>query len=387
MDKNRYNKMINVVKDEKISVNDLERKNDAKSQVIFHFVVSNPPYQRETGNGAVATYHFIMNIAKLVSKNISMIYPARWTNTGRGEGIAEFRDTELNSTHYQTFIIYSGESDVFEDATIKGGVNYFHWSATETNNTKYFYNDHEQDRTTLLNGQNMMISDPRFSEIIAKVNTKQYFNVMSRNYYGPHLEADYNIERLAKSIDQDAEKINHSKGMKDNSTKIYYSGMGGGIRTIFIPKGSGKYDDSGYKVLVSRTADPDKKRGTLRRQNRIFIIEPGEICGGSFLQAGMYKKEQEAFNAVKYLRSIFGMFLLGAITPTQNTTKSNYYLLPDVDFSSGKILDNDCVIDFDSWIDDQLCKIYGISDDEFSFMRSVVKPWDDSISFFGCDLS
>lgn len=359
------------------------RKNSSKK---FIASFSNPPYNVDTGNGSVAIYHHIMNVAKGVSNNISMIYPARWTSTGRGDGIDAFRDTELNSQHYKTFIIESGESTVFHDANIKGGVNYFHWIHKPGKITEYFYNGHREERTSLLNNKPMMISDPRFSKIVEKVKPNNHITVMSRNHYGMHLEADYNIEKL---IVEDVEKQN-----TNDSTRIYYSGKGGGVRSIFIPKGSGKHPDSGYKAIVSRTADPDKKADSLRRQNRLFIIKPGEIVGGSFLQAGTYETEQEALNAVRYLRTVFASFLLGTITPTQNTTRKNYYLIPDLNFETGEILDKPgTFVNFNNFdetdstisgtgsetLDEQLFKAYGIDEDEQKLMKDSVKPWKTDI--------
>lgn len=338
----------------------------------FNAIVSNPPYQRDTGSGAVAIYHFIMQTAKQVSENISMIYPARWTNTGRGEGLDSFREEELNSKHYSKFIIHSHESEIFEDATIKGGVNYFLWNYKETTNTEYIYDGIIQNRTTLLNGDPMMIVDPRFSKIVEKVKPNNHMVITPRNYYGMHLEADYRIEELASTKNED-----------DTGTRIFYSGKGGGIRQTTIPKNSGKYSDEGYKAIVSRTADPDKRNNTLRRQNRLFIVNPGEIISGSFLQAGKFDSYEEALFCVKYLRTEFAMFLLGIITSTQNTTRANYKLIPDIDFKTGEIKDKPGtfinIFELDS-LNEQLFEIYNISENERELIISSVKPWKDDLS-------
>lgn len=339
---------------------------------FFNLIVSNPPYQKDTGNGAVAVYHHIMNIAQKLGKNISMIYPARWTNTGRGEGLEEFRINELNSKHYRKLIIHSHDSAIFEDATIKGGVNYFWWNHEETDATEYFYNGMKQSRTTLLNNDPMMIVDPRFSLIVEKVKTKNHIIVSARNHYGMHLEADYRIEELAATKDKN-----------DEGTRIYYSGKGGGIRQIVIPKNSGKHSDEGYKTIVSRTADPDRKNNTLRRQNRLFIIKPGEIVSGSFLQVQKFDTYEEAYNCAHYLRTEFAMFLLGIITSTQNTTRGNYRLIPDIDFRTGEIKDKPgTFLNFNNMesLNEQLFNIYELTADERTLILNSVKPWKDDSS-------
>lgn len=355
----------------------------------FNAVVSNPPYQKDTGNGAVAIYHHVMNIAKLISLNISMIYPARWIIGGRGEGIEEFRNEELCSHNYRTFVIYSAESAVFEENNIKGGVNYFHWTKQDNKKTHYVYNTIEEFRITLKNSNSVMILDPRFSKIATKVSPKNHVKVMPRNYYGIHLETDYNIEKLA-------ENFKNSTDNRKESTRIYYSGKLGGVRTAIIPKNSGKHSDDGYKLMVSRTADPDRKNHkTLRRQNRLFLLKPGEISGGSFLQIGLYERKQEALNALKYFRSSFAIFMFGLITPVPSTTRNNYRLIPSVDFSTGIIEDfrNNSEIDpldfseVKETLDTQLFKIYKIDANEQSLIQECVKKWVDEAPDFAFDIT
>lgn len=338
----------------------------------FDAIVSNPPYQRETGSGAVAIYHFVMEIAELLGEHISMIYPARWTNAGRGEGLDNFRKNELNSNHYHKFIIHPQESEIFEDANIKGGVNFFLWDKQETSTTQYIYGGIVQARSTLLNDDPMMIVDPRFSKIVQKTKPENFVIVTPRNYYGPYLEVDYKIEELAST-----------KNADDPGTRIFYSGKSGGVRQIVLPKNPGKHTDDGFKVIASRTADPDKKRNTLRRQNRLFIINPGEIISGSFLQAGKFDTYEEALFCVKYLRTEFAMFLLGVITSAQSTTRGNYKLVPAIDFSTGEIKDKPGVfLDFNKLdtLNEQLFKIYGLTKVEQDLILHSVKPWKDDNS-------
>ena len=339
---------------------------------VFDAVVGNPPYQKDTGSGAVAIYHHVMNTAKEISKNISMIYPARWTNTGRGDGLEAFRDEELTSEHYRKFIIHSHESEIFKDAIIKGGVNYFLWNHQKFPQTEYVYNGTVQMRKTLLNNDPMMIVNPKFSKIVEKVKPIHHLVVCPRNYYGMHLEADYRIEELASTKDD-----------KDEGTRIFYSGKGGGVRQTIIPKNSGKYSDEGYKTIVSRTADPDKRNNTLRRQNRLFIINPGEIVSGSFLQVQKFDTYAEAYNCAKYLRTEFAMFLLGIITSTQNTTRGNYTLIPDIVFETGEIKDKAGVfLNFNNVesLNEQLFNIYELTEDERTLILNSVKPWKDDSS-------
>jgi len=382
----------------KVFVSSSEVKNSIDVQTkTFGAAVSNPPYQKETGNGSIAIYHHFMNVAKVFSKNISMIYPSRWIIGGRGEGVEDFRTCELQSKHYKTFIIDSDEAGVFENNSIKGGVNYFHWTRKVNDKVHYIYNNMFEERKTLINEYEIMVVDPRFSNIVKKVKPVKHITVMPRNYYGIHLETDQSIEKLSLEVPEKQRLSTIGTEDLEHFTRIYYSSNKGGVYTTVIPKNAGKHSDEKYKLMASRTADPDRKNNTLRRQNRLFILKPGEICGGSFLQVGTYNTEESALNALRYMKTVFAMFMFGVITPVPSTVRNNYRLIPDVDFETGFIKDsfdsekNELFrLDFEEkheLLTDQICRIYKIDDEEYDLMEQSVKKWDNSIPSFGYQIA
>lgn len=338
---------------------------------VFDAVVGNPPYQGEDqSNGeAPAIYHLFMDSAKNLGNYVSLIYPSKWTNIEKG-GMGEFAKNELSSLNYVNFFIESDEK-FFGNAIIKGGVCYFLWNRTYSGVTGYSYNGNCSERTSLLNGSKVFIGQSDFNGIVEKVGTVNHLSPKGVSHYG-NIFSEENVKNFALEVNE-----------KIESVRIYYSGKGGGVRESIIPRNKTPRSPAGYKVFISKTADP--MNGSLRRPGKIFTGVPGEICSSSFIPFTDLKTKDEAQNALRYLKTDFAMFLLGAITPTHNSGARVYKLIPDVNFATGEIKDKpgvfiDFTVDTVDEIDDQLAEIYGLTDEERELMRNSIKPWKDKNS-------
>lgn len=342
---------------------DEDEVNDAEEgKKIFDVILSNPPYQVETGSGAVAIYHRFMELSQTLAENVSMVYPARWLLGGYGEGLAEFREREITSRHYVNFVIDSGESTLFNNVSIKGGTCYFLWNHDYNETTEYFYDGNGETRSSLINEMSTMVIRSDLSQLIHKVNTKNCVTPFGSDYYGRFLRKNTDIESLVDGND---------------GLTILYSEKGGGIKSAIIPLKSTSKDVSGFKVFASKTSDPDNK-GSMRRWNRILTAGDGTIVSSTFLQVGRYKTEEEANRALFYLKTDFATFLHGVVTITQSAARATYRLIPDVDFATGEIKDKPgTFLDFTdpTTLDDQLAVIYGLTPDERKLMADSIKPW------------
>lgn len=344
-----------------------------KSVERFSVVLSNPPYQLATeGNDRDSSiYHHFMNVSKLVSEKVSMIYPARWISGGVGDDLGEFRDSEINSQHYRNFCIFSGEKEIFKSATIKGGVNFFLWDENHVGEMIYIYDGKVEKRESLLNGNNSVILNPSFSSIIEKVNTKEFIKAYSSSFYGESVKTDYKIETLEKNLKDD-----------DETYKVFYSGKKRGVNSALVPKCSTNKDTKGFKVFASLTADPDK-HNSLRRPGRIFLGEENEICSSSFIQLISATSKKSSENCLIYLKTNFATTIFGIFCHTQTSTKRCYALIPDVNFETGEIKDKPGVfLDFEKpeTLDEQLAEIYELDEDDQKLMASSIRPWKDKLS-------
>lgn len=345
---------------------------------VFDAVVGNPPYQENiVGNGFTpAIYHYFMETAQCVGHHVSLIYPARWTLGGKSPGTNDFKDAEIASRHYVKFVL--PEKRVFENAEIRGGVNYFLWSAGHCGDTEYFYGDESVSlRSTLLDGFSLFVRESRFLEICEKVDTRSALVPRHNNFYGTAVKTGWRIREFAESIADDvrADDAVDGGGTGDVLT-IYYSGRGGGVESARIPGHATKRETDDFKVFVSSHAHSGSS--VLSRVSRIFIGSPGEICSVSFnVFAGLTAGEAE--NLVKYLKTDFATFLFGIPTRSQHSFAESYALIPAVDLSSGEIVDKPGVyVDFSGNsddIDDRLAEVYELSDDDRRVMRESIRPW------------
>lgn len=339
-------------------------------EVVFDSLVGNPPYQSDTGNGATAIYHHTMNIAEKISEKISMVYPARWVLTGRGNGIKEFRTKELESPHYKKFFIYSPNNPVFDNVLIRGGVNIFLWvKNNKQQHIDYYYDNHYDNRKTLANNFPIIILKSKNRQIIEKINTKNSIMNIIITYPGKFSQPQQ-VEKMIKEYD------NTKPGIT-----LLYSGKGGGIRKASLNKNVIDKDTNEYKVFASSTASGHKE--LLPHQDRIFLGKPHEISASTFLQIGLNMTEQEAKNCLLYLKTDFAGFLLGNVIVTHHASKNVYQLIPNINFKTGEIIDKPgYFLNFtlSTTLDEQLAKIYDLTDDDINIISSSIKPWRNKYS-------
>lgn len=337
----------------------------------FDLTVSNPAYQiKVNGNktAATAVYHLHMNVAQQVTDSITMVYPSRWTQGGKGSGFNEFRETELNSTHYVAYHDFTDATLFFPGVEIKGGINYFLWDANKTKPGVNAYLDQIHDYRDVIRNGKIHVRSVETVTILNKVACRTPLSTIvgSRDYYG------IDVSRYQK-IEQYEEMEPDSPG----SMRILYSKPGRGILSRHISTEHTKRDTGKWKVVASRTASNTKGR-KLRRQDRMMIVEPGTIVADNFLVIGQFDTEQEAINMIRYMKTELSSYMYGVLTPTHDATKANYALIPLVNFSTGEILDKSGVfLNFDSpeTLDDQIAEAYGFTDGDRDLMTRDVKPW------------
>lgn len=316
----------------------------------FDVIIGNPPYQlSDGGNGKSAKpiYHrFIEQAKKLNPRYLSMIIPSRWFSGGKG--LDEFRRTMLSDRHIRDLVDYENFKDVFPGVDLAGGACYFLW-----------------DRDNLGNCKVTNFCTEKVSVAIRKLD--EYDTFIRQN--------------TAVSIVRKATSATHSfldkrvSSRKPFGLPTNYVPQEKGIPCWFIQRIGRKYarasdlDDSrGYlnrwkllapKAPIAGQTDFSKPVGFYYEGN-VRIARPGECCTESFIILGDFDSEEETLSYKSYIFTKVVRFLLLQTVVSQDVTKKNFGFIPDLGYYSG------------IYTDEMLCKQWGITQDEWTFIDSKI---------------
>ena len=319
----------------------------------FDVIIGNPPYQLSDGGGngksAMPLYHkFVEQSKKLKPRYLTMIIPARWF--GGGKGLDVFRAEMLSDEHIRNLVDYTDSSDCFSGVDIAGGICYFLWDRDNAGLCKV-ENTHSGKTTITLRKLNEFSTFVRYGEavsIIQKVRNKAMLfmdsQVLPRRPFG----LDSNI---------------HLQDTGEIKVKCA-SGYG------YLPKGAitagveivNKYNVVMSKVSAEHAGQPDKN-GQAKVISVIEILDPGVVCTETYLVVGSFKSKRCAQNLVGYMKTKFFRFLLQQSLYSQNIAKDRFQFVPVEDWNA-------------EWSDGKLYKKYDLTDEEVSFIVSMIKPME-----------
>ena len=91
----------------------------------------------------------------------------------------------------------------------------------------------------------------------------------------------------------------------------------------------------------------------------------------SFISIGAFDEQQNAIAILKYVKSKFARALLGILKVTQDNSKETWRFVPLQDFTSDSDIDWSKSV---SEIDRQFYAKYHLTEDEITFIESMIKP-------------
>ncbi len=120
-----------------------------------------------------------------------------------------------------------------------------------------------------------------------------------------------------------------------------------------------------YKVFIPAAAGSGFDDQVLGKP---FIGEPNSVCSQTFLVIGydpvMHNfSELQCKNIIMYIQTRFFRYLVSIKKKTQNGPRGVYQFVPLQDFSK-------------AWTDEELYAKYGLTDEEISFIESMIKPME-----------
>ena len=317
----------------------------------FDVIISNPPYHLEddgSGKSAKPIYHLFVERAKtLMPRYLIMIVPSRWF--AGGKGLDDFRAEMLSDRRIRKLVDYENYKEVFPGlGGLAGGACYFLWERDNLGLCEVTNMSKGAGRSTTrpLDEYDIFIRQNLAVGIVKKVTAKYdvFLNgrVSSRKPFG---------------------------------IPTNYSPQDRGIPCWFIQKiglryahKDDVYDASGYlakwkflvpHVPIAGQTDFTKPVGFYYDGNT-RIAKPGECCTESWIVAGAFSTEAEVLSYKSYVFTKVVRFLLLQTVVSQHVTRKNYCFIPDLGKYEG------------IYTDKQLCKTWGITDEEWEYIDSRI---------------
>ena len=324
----------------------------------FNAVVGNPPYQvMDGGAGASATpvYNKFVDIAKKMNPNyISMIMPARWY--AGGKGLDDFRNEMLNDKRISHIYDFVNAKDCFPTSSIGGGVCYILWDSKFRGNCKITnINGNKRDTEEReLNQFSVFIRYNDAVHIVSKCKSNKAFSLIvnARNAFG-----------LSSKV----------RGKDTGDLRLFTSSGITWIDRKSISESNNLVNK--YKIMMSKATaehagEPDKN-GQFKIVSRIELLIPKEVCTDSYLIIGESNNKNIVINEYKYIKTKFARFLLMLAVSSINLSSDKFQFVPLQDFTEGSDIDWSKSIEE---IDKQLYAKYNLTEEEISFIESMIKP-------------
>ena len=358
-----YEKVCGILTQKKpfntITLND--EISEGEEKVKFEAVVGNPPYQENDGGGgqgaSSSTLYdkFVYLSDKLRIKYLSMIIKANWTVGGKA--LNKFRQKMLNDKSIKYFIDYTNADMCFEGVQFPGGVCYF---LKEDG-----YNNKCEITTITPKG-------------ITK--SRRYLIEEGCDTYIRYSEAISVLEKVRNKKEKTFDTIVNSRNIFDLQTN--FRGKETGEYTCyissgkcFVDKNAFTFDESvnNYKVMVSYANGAAMANIPYSVISKPFIAKPKELCSDTYLVVGCYDEEFLANNVAKYMKTKIFRFLLSLKKSTPVAAKKTYSFIPLQDFTANSDIDWSKPI---PEIDQQLYAKYNLTEEEISFIESMIKPME-----------
>jgi len=327
----------------------------------FDVIVGNPPYQlSDAGHGRSASpiYHkFIEQAKKLNPRYLTMIIPARWF--AGGKGLDDFRSDMLNDKRIRKLVDFENSNDVFPGVDVAGGICYFLWDRDNPGlcEVTNFINGSEEKSERALNEFEIFIRHSKAIPIIRKVLSRKE-------------NSGKNLSTVVSS-------------RKPFGLPTNYNPKNSGIPCWFIQRIGLKYANKSevsdennlldkWKLLVppapiAGQTDFSKPVGFYYDGNT-KIAKPGECCTESFIVAGAFSTRKEVESFKTYLFTKIVRFLLLQTVVSQHVTKDKFIFIPDLGKYEGV------------YTDEMLCKRWGITKEEWTFIDSKIKAVGDTVN-------
>lgn len=353
-------------------VHDLIGKN-----VKINAIVGNPPYQvmaSGDANGSDPVYHLFIDLAAKLGERSTLIHPARFLFKA-GKTPKDWNEKMLNDPHFKIVDYWVDSSFVFPGVSITGGI-----AVSLTDKSKEFGKIgffsaypvlHSLVQKVNVSGNNSFstIVGPRELYRLTEALYKEHPQLEGRQSKGHQFSMGANIFSVFPELfhiskpDDDAKyvqvfgRINNQRGFM--WCKEAYVSIAENLHR--------------YKVVISKA---DGAAGVVgnpipaRILGKIEVLYPDVAYTDTFIGIGAFSHESYAIACQKYLQTKFARTMLGTIKVTQDNSKELWSNVPLQDFTENSDIDWSKNV---AEIDAQLYAKYNLSDEEITFIESMIK--------------
>ena len=338
------------------------------SDMHFDVIIGNPPYQLSTGGTGGAGVQaspiyndFVLQAKALEPRFLSMVTPSRWFSGGMG--LDGFRQEMLSDNRLRVICDYPDSNQIFKGTQIKGGVSYFLWDRDNPGKVTVSTSLGDGkisvlERDLLEPGADVFI---RYNEAVSILRKVFQFELHGSDTSDGLPEGSRFMD-LVSSIGAFGldTTFKGREAQEKSDVKVFRNGGIGFMARTDVNKCQEAID--WWKIFIPRAGSgSDSFPHTIL--GKPFLGKPGEISSWTYLHIGPFQDQTQAKNALHYITTKFFRFLVLLHKPTQDATRAVYSFVPIQDFS-------------EVWTDEKLFAKYGITEEEASFISSLVRPME-----------
>lgn len=334
----------------------------------FEAVVGNPPYQEDDGGAQKSARpiynHFVKFGKSLRPSHMSLIIPTRWYAGGKGKDLDSFRNEMLNDKHIMELHDFLHPEELFPDTNNRGGICYFYRNtAYDNTSNNATIITHEGDgriytsqRSMKTRDLDIFIRDSKAISVLDKVLPLGQGIVTFENHISAAKAFGFRTFFIKDPLFRKTDE-----GLQ-NPIKCYGRGNKIGYVELSEVLSHSEWVNR-WKVYVPESNNIGTELNDDNQNS--FVGAPNTICTETFLVVGanLNLDEEQANNLSNYLRTKFARYLLSLAKVSQHGTAKTYRFVPIQDFSK-------------SWTDADLYTKYNLTEEEISFIESMIKPME-----------
>ena len=341
----------------------------------FDYVIGNPPYQESISesdsNSSLSKQLFPLFMQAAIettTEKVALITPSRWfTGDAQDKSFLKLRQFIQENNHMRVIYNYKNGKEVFPNAEIKGGVNYFLYDKTYRGKIKFVNVQDGEEKAEIRNlfeeGLDIIISDQIDYEILKKIKDRNDFVSLITITKGRNAFGIIGKESVVNSISK-GEKFENAIELRCKADTIRWTSRDKVTKSVdLIDK---------YKVYISKSAGSPNK--DFKVIGTPYVGEKGSVCTDSLFPIGDFSNLEEAENLAKYMKTKFLRYLVNIVKMSQNVTQIVYKFVPLQDFTDKSDINWKNKLDE---IDDFLFDKYGFTEQEKKLIRSTIKGVED----------